>query len=57
MKHFLFTLITLSLIGFAVGVALLQNANPKSVWFFCFIPLFILYLLWGAVLADEYHGD
>lgn len=57
MKHFLFTLITLSLIGFIVGVALLQNANPESVWFFCFLPLFILSLLWGAVLADEYHGD
>lgn len=57
MKHFLFTLITLSLIGFIVGVALLQDANPESVWFFCFLPLFILSLLWGAVVADEYHGD
>ena len=54
MKDFLFTLITLALIGFTVGVAQLQDKNPESVWFFCFIPLFILWMFWGAIIADEY---
>lgn len=54
MKDFLNLIITLALIGFAVGLTLTQINDPDGKWGLLYIPLIILYVLWGCYLNDNY---
>lgn len=53
MKDFINVLVILILTGFAIGISYVQinNAGP---WGLLFLPLFILMLLWGEKIYENY---
>jgi Ni,Fe-hydrogenase I cytochrome b subunit len=54
MKHFIDVLIILILTGFAIGIAYLQ-VNNNGPWGVLFLPLFILMLLSGEKIYENYE--
>lgn len=54
MKHFINVLVILILTGFAIGITYVQINNPGP-WGLLFIPLFILMLLCGERIYENYE--
>jgi len=57
MKHFINILGLLILVFFAVGVTYVQLLDMKYLWHLLYLPIFVLLLLWGIKITDDYRND
>jgi len=56
MKHLISLLVTLILVGFAVGITYISinYDHPKSCYWLLYLPLIIMMILWGIHLNNKY---